>query len=199
MDNSDYSWNLAELSFDEVVADAQVDAADAASIVTVQQMAQRATTVVYIFAEDPSWTNQRTIYDLPDEASAPARLFCATYRAKDGRDIVLTQGESFSRYFMAVFKKFNEVGKSVPWTYVSENGFKALHQDDKEGEMWWTEFALKSSGFEPAANRVGYILMSPEKSFMVLAINGPISEQELHNLIDSLIPAKDYVPIPFQP
>ena len=199
VDSPEFSWNLAELSADEMVAGVKVDAGEGVNIVTVQQMAQRATSAVYVFARDPSWTNQRTIYDLPDEASTPARFFCATYRAKDGRDIVLTQGESFNRYFVAILKKFNEVGKSAPWTYVSENGFKALHQDDKEGEMWWTEFALKSSGFEPSANRVGYILMSPENIFMVLAINGPISARELQGLVDSLVPADEYVPNPAQP
>ena len=84
----------------------------------------------------------------------------------------------------------------MQWTYESENGFKVFHQNDRETEMWWTEFALKSSGFEPHANRVGYILMSPMKTFMVLAINDPVSEQELHGLIDSLIPANEFVPAP---
>jgi hypothetical protein len=60
--------------------------------------------------------------------------------------------------------------------------------------MWWTEFALKSSGFEPHANRVGYILMSPAKTFMVLAINDPVSDEELQSMVDSLIPAGEYVP-----
>jgi len=87
----------------------------------------------------------------------------------------------------------------VSWTYESENGFKLMHQNDKSTEMWWTEFALKSSGFEPAANRVGYILMSPAKTFLVLAINGPISEQELYGLVDSLIPAHQYGQEPIQP
>jgi len=60
--------------------------------------------------------------------------------------------------------------------------------------MWWTEFALRSSGFDPQANRVGYILLSPTETFLALAINGPISEQELHSLADSLIPVEEYVP-----
>jgi hypothetical protein len=159
---------------------------------------QRATFPVYIFAEDPSWTSDRKIYDLPDEMSAPARFFAATYRAKDGREIVLTQGESFNRYFTAIFNKTRELGKPISWPYVSQSGFKALQQDDKQGEMWWTEFALKSSGFEPTANRVGYILQSPANSFMLLAINGPISDQELQSLIDSMIPAEEYVPSSIQ-
>lgn len=195
VDSSEFSWNLSELSAaPKEHAGVKVDTGIGANIVSIQQMAHRASIPVYIFARDPSWTYDRKIYDLPDEASAPARVFSATYRAKDGRDITLTQGETFKRYFSALLGKAQEQGETVSWTYESENGFKAIHQSDKEGEMWWTEFALKSSGFEPHANRVGYILMSPAKTFLILAINGPVSEQELQGLVDSLVPADEYVP-----
>jgi hypothetical protein len=200
VDRPELSWNLSDLSAGATEqTSVNISTGTGANIVTVKQMAQRATSVVYVFAKDPSWIDDCKIYDLPDEASPPARFFSATYHAKDGRDIVLTQGESFNRYFAATFRKFQELGETVSWTYESENGFKALHQSDKEGEMWWTEFALKSAGFEPRANRVGYILMSPAKTFLVLAINGPISEQELQGLVDSLIPAEEYVPSSVQP
>jgi hypothetical protein len=193
VDSPELSWNLSELTTSLTESTiVNVEASAGANLVTIQQMVQRVTSPVYIFSADPSWTNDRKVYDLPDEMSAPARIFSATYRAKDGRDIVLTQGESFNRYFTTVFG--NRSGQPVlSWTYESENGFKALHQGDKEGEMWWTEFALKSAGFEPRANRVGYILMSPARTFLVLAINGPISDQELKDLVDSLIPAEEYV------
>lgn len=200
VDSTELSWNLSELSADLTEkASIKVDAGKAAHAVTIQQMAERATSDVYIFSKDPSWTIERTIFDLPDETSAPARSFAITYRAKDGRDIVFTQGESFNRYFTVTFGKLQELGEQMPWTYVSDNGFKALHQSDKETEMWWTEFALKSSGFEPTANRVGYILQSPAGTYLVLAINGPISKQELKSLIDSLVPADEYVPSSVQP
>lgn len=186
------SWNLSELSVAPTEqSSADVSAREGAKIVTAEQMAQRATLAVYVFAENPSWIDDCTIYDLPDDVNKSARFFSATYRAKDGRDIVLTQGGTFTRYFSSRLDDFQKV-EQVPWTYESENGFKTFRQDDREGELWWTEFALKSSGFEPRANRVGYHLMSPAKTFLVLAINGPISEQELKDLVDSLIPADEY-------
>ncbi len=193
------SWNLSELS--EALTEqssADVSTREGAKIVTVEQMAQRATLAVYVFAKNPSWVDDCKIYDLPDDVDQSTRFFSATYRAKDGRDIVLTQGGTFTRYFSTRLDNFQKV-EQVPWTYESENGFKAFHQDDREGEMWWTEFALKSAGFEPRANRVGYHLMSPAKTFLVLAINGPISEQELKDLVDSLIPADKYVSSSVQP
>lgn len=195
VDSPKLSWNLSELNASAAKqTDVNIDTDDGADIVTVEQMTERATYPVYIFEKVPSWTNKRLIYDLPDEASAPARMFCVTYTSKDGRDVVLTQGETFNRYFTAAFDKIQELGEKIPWIYESKDGFKVLHQDDKTTEMWWTELALKSSGFEPRDNRIGYILCSPAGSFMVLAVNGPLSEQELHGLIDSLIPAQEYVP-----
>jgi hypothetical protein len=199
VNSPEISWNLSELSTAPIEqSGADVSAREGAKIVTAEQMAQRAKIPVYIFAENPSWVDDCKIYDLPDDANSLARTFSATYRAKDGRDMTLTQGETFKRYFTAVFAKMQEAGETVSWTYESENGFKALHHKGEEGAMWWTEFALKSSGFEPRANRVGYILMSPAGTYLVLAINGPISEQELKELVDSLIPADEYVSSPAQ-
>ncbi|MBN2183563.1 MAG: hypothetical protein JW715_16760 [Sedimentisphaerales bacterium] len=200
VDNPELSWNMAEIKASVAEQTAvDVDTGEGADTVTVGQMVQRATYPVYIFAKIPSWTNKCLIYDLPDEASAPARMFCVTYSAKDSRDVVLNLGETFNRYFTTAFGKLQELGETIPWMYESDNGFKVLHQNDKTTEMWWTELALKSSGFEPHNNRVGYILRSPAGSYLVLAVNGPLSEQELHDLIDSLIPAQEYVPGSVEP
>ncbi len=193
VDSPEFSWNLAEISEKQMGSTSvKIEADEEVNVVTAEQMAQRATSSVYLFAKNPPWTYECKIYDLPDEMSPPARFFSTTYNAKDGREVVLTQGESFTRYFKAIFSKFQEVEQPFPWTYVSENGFKTLHQSDKEGEMWWTEFSLKSSGFEPSANRVGYILQSPAGTYLVLAVNGPVSKQELHSIVDSLVPAEEF-------
>jgi hypothetical protein len=194
VESPEFSWNLTEISEEQMgTSGIKVEASEGIKTITPEQMAERATSTAYLFAKAPSWTSECRIYDLPDEMSPPARFFSITYSAKDGRDVVLVQGESFTRYFNAIFKKIQEVDEPISWTYVSKNGFKVRHQDDKEGEMWWTEFALKSSGFEPAANRVGYILQSPAGTYLVLAINGPVSMHELKSIIDSLVPADKFV------
>lgn len=193
------SWNLAELVTDTTEGLVAVDSGQASGIATIRQIAESAPGPVYFFATDPSWTDDRTVYDLPDEMSPSARSYGATYRGRDGRDVVLSQGESFNRYFSALWGKVQQMGEEIPWMYESENGFKVLHQTDKQAEMWWTEFALKSAGFEPKANRIGYIIKSPADTFMVMAVNGPVSEQELHALIDSLVPANEFMPDSDQP
>ena len=44
----------------------------------------------------------------------------------------------------------------------------------------------------PADNRTGCAIESPANAFLLLAINGPATEQELHQLVNSLIPAAEY-------
>jgi hypothetical protein len=187
------AWDLSDLAgLAQTQGDVNLHAEKAGSTVTVAQMAQRATSTVYALARAPSWTDEGTLWDLPDESSAPARMFAAAYPGRDGRDVILAQGESFNRYFATVFGQVQDFDTKMPWLYESENGFKVLHQNDKDTALWWTEVALKSAGFEPKATRTGYILMSPARTFMVLAVNGPVGDQDLHDLVDNLIPADEY-------
>lgn len=186
-------WDLAALSMEKPAGQSDVVATKGAHVVTVAQMAEKAAFPVYVFASQPQWVGRVKVFSLPDDTDPASRMFAVTYKATDGRDIVLTEGRAFNRYFGALLKAVEAHNETIPWYYQSPNGFSVMHQKDSTTEMWWTELALKSSGFTPAANRAGYILMSPAKDFCVLAVNGPISDEELHGLVDSLIPAKDYV------
>ena len=42
----------------------------------------------------------------------------------------------------------------------------------------------------PAEDRTGYMLQTPEGTYPALAVNGKLSDEELHQLINSLAPAK---------
>jgi hypothetical protein len=96
------------------------------------------------------------------------------------------------RYTESLFKAI-QADDEESWEpmYVSDNGFKLYRQDSRAGELWWTEFTMKNAGYEPSANRVGYFLASPTGTYPLLAVNGPVSDEELHALVDSLIPAKE--------
>ena len=53
-----------------------------------------------------------------------------------------------------------------------------------------TTIHLRSSGFTPAEDRTGYVLESPTGTYLSLAINGTITDEELQILVDSIVPAK---------
>ena len=64
-------------------------------------------------------------------------------------------------------------------------------------DQWLADILLKSARAwikdEPASDRTGYALESPAGTFPCLAVNGAITEEELHSLVDSLVPAKTQV------
>ena len=78
--------------------------------------------------------------------------------------------------------------------YTSPNGFKVWGGGPQK---WYSQILLQSARWfikdPPSEDRIGYVLESPAGTFPALAINGPISDEELHKLVDSLIPAKDYL------
>ena len=49
---------------------------------------------------------------------------------------------------------------------------------------------IRSAGFTPADDRSGYVLESPAGTCPSLAINGQLTDEELVDLVDSLVPAK---------
>ena len=160
--------------------------------VSVKHMVERADFDTYLFESAPSWTQERQITDILDVASPPDRMFAVTYRADDGRHVVLIQSPSY-----------NSIGESragggprnadVSLAYTSPKGVKVW--TGPQGK-WLAGILLNSSRAAirdaPAENCTGYLLETPSGTFPALAINGQLTDDELHALIDSLVPAKEY-------
>ena len=47
--------------------------------------------------------------------------------------------------------------------------------------------------FEPLSDSAGFLIQTPAGMVPALAVNGKLTDDELHALIDSLIPAKEYL------
>jgi hypothetical protein len=155
--------------------------------VSVQNMVESADFETYLLRSDPPWTTKRVITDILDIASPPHRMFAIAYRAGDGRHVVLVQSITYNRTFGAVARG----GKLV---YTSSNGVKVW--SGRTGK-WLAGILLQSARFvikeSPAENRTGFVIETPAGTFPALAINGQLTGAELHALIDSLIPAKEYL------
>jgi hypothetical protein len=173
-------WNLAKLKSSSKAGPAPTGLAALADLVkpnvTPEQMAQRADFPVYIFKHSPSWATERQIMDILDIPSPPHRMFATTYRAKDGRHVVLVQAHTF-----------NENLGSGKLVYTSPNGIKVYSgaHDDQ-----FAEILLQSARFvlrdPPAKDRTAYLLTTSEGTHPALAINGQLTDEELHGLIDNL-------------
>jgi hypothetical protein len=87
-----------------------------------------------------------------------------------------------------------DVVKQCTLVYASPNGFKVWGGGRSK---WMAQILLQSARAwiqdAPSEDRVGFILESPAKTFPALAINGQVTDEELHGLIDSLMPAKEYL------
>ena len=151
------------------------------SDVSVERMVERASFPTYIFQSDPPWAGERQITDVLDIVSPPNRMFAVTYRADDGRHVVLIQAASYNKMGATLAK----LGKVV---YTSPGGIKVL---SGERDQWLAGILLQSARASikdpPSNNRTGYLLETPDGTFPALAINGQLTDEELHGLIDSLV------------
>jgi hypothetical protein len=90
---------------------------------------------------------------------------------------------------------YNQMGASAPAlgkvVYTSPDGVKAYSGPQ---DKWLAGILLESARAftkaPPAEDRSGYILQTPAATFPVLAINGKLTEEELHALVDSLAPVE---------
>jgi hypothetical protein len=186
---NDIAWNLAGL--ESRVADATP--APGPGIfpdmvirnVTVDHMVEKASFPTYIFQSAPAWTDEGQITDILDVASPPNRMFATAYAAKDGRHVVLIQSATYNNTLGQAVAKLGKV------VYTSYGGVKVISGAQ---DKWLAGILLQSArpmiNDPPSEDRTGYLLETPLGTFPALAINGQLSDDELHKLIDSLAPAK---------
>jgi hypothetical protein len=154
--------------------------------VTVEEMAKRADYPVYVFSRDPSWSDRRQIVDILDLPSPPHRMFAVVYSAKDKRHIILAQAHSFNA-------NLGPLARSGKLLYTSPAGIKVW---SSKHDQQMAEILLASIGSTglfagpPAKDRTCYLLETPEGTFPALAVNGVLTDAELHRLVDSLVRAK---------
>jgi hypothetical protein len=186
IDRADITWNLAGVA--DAVADAPKPPAGitpdmVVPNVAVKHMVEKASFPTYIFQSNPPWAGERQITDILDVVSPPNRMFAITYRAQDGRHVVLLQSASYNRMMEPITK----IAKVV---YTSPSGVKVLSGPQ---DKWLAGILLQSSQATiqdpPAENRTGYLLQTPEGTFPALAVNGTLTDEELHALVDSLVRA----------
>jgi hypothetical protein len=150
--------------------------------ISVPQMMQRADYAVYLFASAPSWAGKRTISDILDGDNPPHRTFLAVYLAQDNRHVVLSQSYPRKEALAAVHKQCQLL-------YTSSAGVK-VWSGGPVGRLA-THLLSRARGFlgvPPSKDCSAYLLETPEGTIPGLAVNGTLTEAELHGLVDSLRP-----------
>ena len=184
-------WNLAGIKIPAAEAEERpmpgVTPDMVVSDVSVQHMLKKATFGTYILASNPSWSSRREIADILDIVSPPHRMFAITYLGEDGRHVVLVQAHTYNTMLGPMAKTQGTL------VYTSPTGVKVW---SGPRDKWLAGILLQSARavtrVSPADDRTGYLLETPAGTLPALAINGPVSDAELHSLIDSLIAAEEY-------
>jgi hypothetical protein len=195
VDKPEYSWNLAELNSKELAGETPSGVTVASDVaipnVSIRHMIDKADFETYIFASDPNWTKGRMIIDIMDPMNPPGRLFVIMYTPNDDntRMVMLIQSQTHNKYMSAMFKQAEAQGKKLSYKEYA-NGCKVYM--DTGSAAFWTELCFKNASVEPAKDRCGFIVQSPAGTFPLIAVNGPVTEEELTGLINSLTTAKDY-------
>ena len=195
VDKPDYSWNLAELSSKDLAGETPSGVTVASDVaienVSVRHMIDKADFETYIFATEPNWTKGRWIVDVLDPMNPPARMFIMVFPPKDTdtRMVMLIQSQTHNKYMGAMFKQVEAHGQPLPHTDYA-NGYKLYRNTGSEA--YWTELCFKNAKIEPAKDRTGLIVQTPADTFVLIAVNGPVTEEELTGMVNSLMPAKDY-------
>ncbi len=193
VEGPDYSWNLAEIDAEEVAGEQPTEVTVASDVaipnVSVRHIVETANFETYIFATDPSWTQERIIIDVANPMNPDSRMPIVLYTAEDGRHIILVQSDTHNKYLTAIFKQIEAHGQTSNGI-VYPNGYKVY--TGVGGENFWVPYAFKNAGFEPAEDCSGYIIETPAGTFPMMAVNGQLTEQELESLVNSLIPAREY-------
>jgi len=157
--------------------------------VSIQQMIERSPFETYVLSKEPGWTRGVQIVELSDPVhsdSSVHRMYFFVAIADDGRHLVIGQSNTIN---IVLGEKIKQ-GQLI---YTTANGLKVWSGGP---EQWYSKGLLGSVEDiikdPPSEERVGYAIESPAGAF-ILAVNGPITDEELHSLVESLIPAKEYL------
>jgi hypothetical protein len=142
----------------------------------------------FTLASIPAWAQTPqtiTTSDIPDEPRfrVVREVYGCTMivcRAVDGRHVVLAQSPGYA----SLQGKVRQGGQIV---YMSPSGFRAWRGGP---EKWYFEVILKSAQNiikeTPSDQRCGYVIESPAGEMAILAVNGPLKQDELVDLVNSL-------------
>ena len=188
-----FSWNLTELAGHSPLPQAEVILKKGITYITAEQMAEVARVETFVFGKAPDWIAEQTFMVATHEATHLGGVYVAFCRATDGRHVALIQGETVSRYLQSALTMVKKAG--FRWTprLLARNRFKVHDPGNISNTGLPAGNIFKEAGFEPAEHISGYALHSPTNTYLAMIVNGKVSDEELNDLVSSLMPASFYL------
>ncbi len=188
-----FSWDLAELAGYSTLPHADVILQQSSTPITARQMTEVAGVETFVFGKTPDWIAEQKFTVLTDQTGQTPGSFVAFCRATDGRHVALIQGETINQYLRSALNMVKTAG--FHWTprLLARNRFKVHDSGNIKNSGLPAEIIFKEAGFEPGEHISGYALSSPTNTCLAMIINGKVTDEELHDLVASLMPASFYL------
>ncbi len=134
----------------------------------------------YILSAAPAWGNEPRTLQVSNVMGLGDDIYMTCSLAEDGRHVVFMQAEMMSKMLLNKIR----TGEHV---YTSVSGLKVYRGGP---EKWYSGILLESVGNilpdKPSADRIGCGIETPDEGVILLAINGPATDEELFDIVESL-------------
>ena len=189
MEEFEFDVELDESLFDttapEDYAVDRVEMAGKTTLIKQEDLAEKADFEAYVLSTKPAWTKEPRIMEVSNVMGIGEDIYMTFAIADDGHHVVLMQSQMMSKMLLSKIR----TGELV---YTSSNGLKVYRGGP---EKWYSNILLESVGNvlpdNPSHDRTGCAIESPSGAVILIAVNGSITDDELFNIADSLVPAAE--------
>ena len=134
----------------------------------------------YVLSAPPAWGNMPRTVQVSNVMGLGDDIYMTCSLADDGRHVVFMQAEMMSKMLLNKIR----TGEGV---YTSTGGLKVYRGGP---EKWYSQILLESVGSmlpdKPSPDRIGCGIETPNEGVILLAINGPATDEELFDIVENL-------------
>jgi hypothetical protein len=134
----------------------------------------------YVLSAAPAWGNEPRTLKVSNVMGLGDDIYMTCSLAEDGRHVVFMQAEMMSKMLLNKIR----TGEHV---YTSAIGLKVYRGGP---EKWYSKILLESVGSmlpdKPSVDRIGCGIETPDEGVILLSINGPATDEELFDIVESL-------------
>jgi len=183
----EFDESLFDTTAPEDYAVDRVEMAGKETVIKQENLAQKADFEAYVLSTRPAWTKEPRIMEVSNVMGIGEDIYMTFAIADDGRHVVLMQSQMMSKMLLSKIR----TGQLV---YTSSKGLKVYRGGP---EKWYSNILLESVGNvlpdKPSPDRTGCAIESPSGMVILIAFNGPVTDDELFNIAESLVPAAEYL------
>ncbi|MHC4636050.1 MAG: hypothetical protein ACYTBV_00945 [Planctomycetota bacterium] len=151
-----------------------------AKIIKTEGIAKDVDFEFYALSAAPGWGNEPRTLKVSNVMGLGGDIYMTCSLAEDGRHVVFMQSKMMSEMLL------NKI-RTGEYVYTSVSGLKIYRGGP---EKWYSQILLESVSSmlpdKPSHDRIGCAIETPDEGVILLAINGPATDEELFDIVESL-------------